>query len=140
MDFLYDLELDPVLLFAVGGGLLLAVALLIAYRVRHRRPSAEEAGVSTGYEEGAETPLRDTRISEPDRREEAARRRKKTIGDPSCEHHFEISGFPADKLGTHVILTCSKCQGKFTVTLEESKEFLRQRDDVREALRRARGD
>ena len=57
-----------------------------------------------------------------------------------CDHHFEITGIPPDRIGTHVNLACTKCQARITVTVEESREILRQRDDVRDAIKRARGD
>ena len=66
---------------------------------------------------------------------------KKFISKASgnCEHDFEVTGFPPDKIGSHVILTCKKCSEKLTVTVSESYKYLRQRGDVRDAQARARG-
>lgn len=56
----------------------------------------------------------------------------------SCEHNYELTGFPVDKIGTHVNVTCTKCGDVQTVTVEESRELLLQRDDVRQAVNRQR--
>ncbi len=68
------------------------------------------------------------------------RRKKAVLNGSRCEHHFEITGFPPDRIGTHVNITCKKCGIRDTVTVADSRELLRQRDDVRSAVRRARGD
>lgn len=79
-----------------------------------------------------------------DRKKPKDRSKKRKEGDLSvsngCEHHFENKGFPADFIGTHYSLECVKCGFETIVTIEESKELLKQRDDVRRSIRRARGE
>lgn len=64
---------------------------------------------------------------------------ERAAASSDCKHNFEITGFPADKLGTHVNIRCTKCGAKMTVTIEESRELMRMRDDVREAIERSKG-
>ncbi len=56
-----------------------------------------------------------------------------------CEHHWEVTGIPPDKIGTHLNITCRKCSQKKEVPITESYKYLRQREDVRDAQARARG-
>ena len=69
----------------------------------------------------------------------AARVKNNVRSGRGCMHDFQITGIPPDKIGTHVSLTCSKCGQKKIVTISESYDLLRQRDDVRDAKERARG-
>ena len=74
-------------------------------------------------------------------RKKVAKRKKKwkqMVNDTDCSHNYEVTGFPADKLGTHVNLKCTKCDVTLTVTVAESHELLKQRDDVLLAIKKAR--
>lgn len=125
-------------------GLAVLIFIFLAVRRRDKRVDRFEdfnpdgQGPPTG--DGAE---REAGESKPFEAKQKARKKKLKRSDRSegdCEHHWEITGFPADRIGTHVNLSCRKCGSRVTVTVEESKTMLRERDDVRQAIRRARGN
>lgn len=131
---------DDLLVYVVyGGGALVILALLLLLR-RLRNPTDLFDDVENGDAYSGENGDRkstgvdfDPAISG---RKETQRQHARDAGD--CSHHYEIVGFPADRIGTHVIINCGKCGDRCVVSVEESSELLKSRDDVRAALDRAR--
>lgn len=119
-----DFDLSTLGLIALGALLIFGAYIFITHR--HRPKPAQEE--TPGQAKRAEEVLRKTARVFPN------------LGDESCPHHFVITGFPPDKIGTHVNIACEKCEARATVTVEESRDYLALRDDTRDALKRARGE
>ena len=118
----------------VGGAA--ALLLVVALFLRFRKP-VDRFGDLDLVEPGADA---GTRPAETWAEEDKSTRKKTRGADGSrCDHHLELTGFPPERIGTHVNLRCMKCGTVMTVTVEESEKLLRQRDDVREAVRKAQG-
>ncbi|RJO67674.1 MAG: hypothetical protein C4523_08630 [Myxococcales bacterium] len=139
--------MDQNLWLIVGGGVAALGALYFFLRTKSEpadlfdddQAPAGDGSFELGdpHEENAEI----FSVGEPEK-EKCVKKRKAAQEKTSaadCMHHFEITGIPADRIGTHINLACTHCSKKITVTMEESKVLLRQRDDVREAVSRAKG-
>lgn len=128
--------MDPTFTMIAAGALVLLLLILLVIRLR--KP------VDRFDDQDAPDPALSPDSGEADISLEATGRRKskaprKAATASGCDHHYEMRGFPADRLGTHVIVVCTKCQERQTVPLAEGEQMLRQRDDVRQAIQRARG-
>ncbi len=131
-------NLDPVILGLIAGAVLIVLGLL-GLVLRRPPPVLDEDDEEMGFESTVAEP---SPRSMPEPSTEKAPKSWKTglfkKAGSECDHHYQVAGFPADKLGTHYILACEKCGHRMDVEIAKAKEFLRQRDDVRDAVARAR--
>ena len=133
------MELDTTQLLLVGA--LVAGLLLLLLMRRLKRPvdRFDDEDLFEGAQEPESSSEGVLDVAE-EAKAQRKRRKRETRGNGACSHFWEVTGFPPDRIGTHVNLSCKKCGAKKTVTVEESGPMLRERDDVREAVRRARGE
>ncbi len=133
------MNLDTTQLLLIGG--LVAGVLLLLVMRRLSRP-VDRFDDEDLFEGASEQDSSSDGVSDVAEETKAQRKRRKreARGNGACSHFWEVTGFPPDRIGTHVNLGCKKCGAKKTVTVEESGPMLRERDDVREAVRRARGE
>ncbi len=134
--------MDEQTLYTIAALAALIVLLLVWRRLRNPTDHFIELDDDDGS--GGRNPkdVKGVATAKLDKRPVAntGKRKKVMRVSEGCDHHFEITGIPADKMGTHVNVQCRKCGTNGTITVEESEALLRQRDDVRQAVRRARGD
>jgi len=137
---------SEMIIYLIGGAVLLLVLIYIIYRMLHPVDKFSDIVIDDDISDDAENLGRSDIVLTAKRTDNSKPRKmkKQKIKNKSksrslfnsCEHNYDITGFPADRIGTHVNLTCSKCGDIQTVTIEESKTLLRQRDDVRQAANR----
>jgi hypothetical protein len=126
--------MDPTLLMLLAGIVVLILLIILIRRLFKPvdRFDDQDEVEQTASDDG---PTGDINLEADKRRKPKS---KKSSG--ACDHHYQMRGFPADKLGTHAIVECSKCGERQVVPVAEAERMMRQRDDVRDAIQRARGD
>jgi|GEM_PF-4780771 len=126
-----DIDFKLVALVVIGVVGLLVALWLIVFRKKASDDFEDmaiehEKMLSNDRSEDMNTPKKSQRFSS-------------SSSSSGCEHDWEVTGIPPDKIGTHLNITCSKCTQKKEVPISESYKYLRQREDVRDAQARAKG-